>query len=75
MAQYYIAQEKPPHLKCIAPWEGAGDQYREMLMRGGIPQTDFMEFVLSAFPGKGKLEDVRAEGAKYVLSNSKLSNH
>lgn len=30
-----------PALKCIAPWEGATDAYRDTLMRGGIPHVEF----------------------------------
>ncbi|KAL4790764.1 Alpha/Beta hydrolase protein [Aspergillus venezuelensis] len=29
MSQWYIAAERPPHLKAITPWEGIGDFYRE----------------------------------------------
>lgn len=39
--QRFIAAEKPPHLKAIAPWEGAGDFYRQTLCRGGIPNPAF----------------------------------
>ena len=31
MAQWYIAAEQPPHLACIAPWEGTSDIYREFV--------------------------------------------
>jgi len=41
MSQYDTAQEKPPHLKAIAPWEAAGDQYRGMILPGCIPQPEF----------------------------------
>lgn len=30
-----------PALKCIAPWEGATDAYRDTLVRGGIPHGAF----------------------------------
>ncbi|KAF7720390.1 hypothetical protein EC973_009508, partial [Apophysomyces ossiformis] len=35
VAQWFIAAEHPPHLSAIAPWEGAADVYRDMLMWGG----------------------------------------
>jgi hypothetical protein len=66
MSQYYIAALKPPHLTCIAPWEGAGDQYRETICRGGIPWPNFFDAVLAGQPGKGRVEDVKAEVQKCV---------
>lgn len=45
IAQWFIAAERPPHLKCIAPFEGASDAYRESLCRGGVPQPQFSAFV------------------------------
>ena len=35
--QWYIASSNPPHLACIAPWEGWNDMYRDEYMIGGIP--------------------------------------
>jgi predicted acyl esterase len=34
--QWYAAAEQPPHLTCIAPWEGWCDMYRDEYMQGGI---------------------------------------
>ena len=48
----FIAAEKPPHLKAIAPWEGLADYYRELMVRGGIPNTTFMEYRGSGYVGK-----------------------
>jgi len=61
ISQYYIAATKPRHLKCIAPWEGAADQYRETICRGGIPWAGFFEQVMNQQPGRGRMEDLRAE--------------
>ena len=36
MVIWRIAAEQPPHLTCIAAWEGTGDMYRESFMPGGI---------------------------------------
>lgn len=47
MTQYRIAAEQPPHLACIAPWEGTGDLYRESIAFGGIDSTGFNEGVAS----------------------------
>lgn len=51
IAQWFIAAERPPHLKCIAPLEGAGDIYRDILCRGGIPQTAFWDFLSTKLYG------------------------
>ena len=37
--QWYTAALNPPHLTCIAPWEGHGNMYRDEYMRGGIPHV------------------------------------
>ena len=52
MAQWFIAAERPLHLKCIAPFEGASDTYREMACRGGVPTKAFIRFITSALFGK-----------------------
>lgn len=52
MAQWFIAAERPPHLKCIAPLEGASDVYRELLCRGGVPQTAFWGYLADLMVGK-----------------------
>ena len=41
IVQWFIAAQNPPSLKAIAPWEGAGDFYRQTLCRGGIPNPAF----------------------------------
>ncbi len=40
MVQLYIGALNPPHLTCLAPWEGQNDLYRREYMRGGIPGGD-----------------------------------
>lgn len=47
----FIAAERPPHLKAIAPWEGVGDFYREQVCRGGIPGPQFWTGLLRATQG------------------------
>lgn len=51
VAQYWAAIEQPPHLKCIAPWEGLSDLYRDLSRRGGIPWAPFVKWVLLGVPG------------------------
>jgi hypothetical protein len=41
MAQWLMAAAGPPSLKCIAPYDGAVDLYREQVYHGGI-HCDFM---------------------------------
>lgn len=36
VSQYRVATLKPPHLRCILPWEGAADPYRDVVYQGGI---------------------------------------
>ena len=40
--QWWVANLKPPSLKCIMPWEGAADQYRDVLYHGGIFGAGFI---------------------------------
>ncbi|HKA82121.1 MAG TPA: CocE/NonD family hydrolase [Xanthobacteraceae bacterium] len=40
--QWWVANLKPPSLKCIVPWEGAADQYRDILYHGGIFANGFI---------------------------------
>jgi predicted acyl esterase len=47
----FIAAERPPHLKAIAPWEGIADYYRELLGRGGIPNDAFVDYRGSGYCG------------------------
>lgn len=41
-SQYYTATQQPPHLKCIAPWDGGTDVYRDLCYQGGIFFSSFM---------------------------------
>lgn len=34
--QFLIAAQKPPHLKCIVPWDGGVDAYRDRQYQGGL---------------------------------------
>lgn len=65
ITQWYTAAARPPHLACIAPWEGHGNMYVDEYMRGGIPryvvQRDVMCF------GNYEMEDLRAGMMAYPL--------
>jgi predicted acyl esterase len=62
MSQWRAACEQPPHLTCIAPWEGTGDLYRESVFMGGIPQIGFIQFMGNATVGLGFAENVFVNG-------------
>jgi len=70
MPQWRIAAEQPPHLTCIAPWEGTGDLYRESLYEGGIPGTTFNGFVVGGLTGQGYVDDTVAMAQEYPLMNA-----
>ena len=58
MSQYRVAALRPPHLACINPWEGLSDVYREYAYHGGIPETNFHEFMQwSCRCSLGQVED------------------
>ncbi|MFC2044983.1 CocE/NonD family hydrolase [Chloroflexota bacterium] len=44
MTQYMVAALQPPHLKCIAPCDGATDLYRDFFYKGGIFNAWFFGF-------------------------------
>ena len=41
-SQWRLANLQPPSLKCILPWEGRADQYRDQAYHGGIFSIGFM---------------------------------
>lgn len=68
--QWTTAIARPPSLRCIAPWEGFNDFYRNVLCRGGIPKTDFASFIFDGtIRGRNKREDLRKMLEKYPLMN------
>lgn len=69
MCQTRIAAYEPPHLTCIAPWEGTTDIYRESLFEGGIPALSFNEFIGGSLTGPGGVDDQVEMGRKYPFMN------
>jgi len=69
MTQWRIAAECPPHLACIAPWEGSGDIYRQSLYEGGIPALSFNDFVVSSVTGPSGIDDVVENAKKFPFFN------
>ena len=67
ISAWFAAAEQPPHLAAIAPWEGMSDIYRDLVMRGGIPDFPFPRFLVRNFVGKNLREDLVAEGERHAL--------
>jgi uncharacterized protein len=74
-SQWFTAAEQPPHLAAINPWEGVSDVYRDLVMRGGMPDIGFAKQLQDgSFFGNGQKEDILAEAAKYPLVNELWEN-
>jgi uncharacterized protein len=70
VAQWITAAEQPPHLAAINPVEGFSDVYRDLVMRGGMPDIGFAERLqLYSYAGKNQREDILAEVERYPLMN------
>ena len=68
--QWFTAAEQPPHLAAINPWEGMSDTYRDLVMRGGMPDSSFAAALRdNSFRGHGQQEDIIAEADKYPFMN------
>ena len=60
MVIWRIAAEQPPHLTCIAAWEGTGDMYRESMTYNGIPRPCFESRIVSSCACSNYVEDLCA---------------
>ena len=69
VAQWFAAAEQPKHLAAIAPWEGVSDVYRDLVLRGGIPDLHFAKRLEVNYMGKGQREDVVEEAQRSPLMN------
>ena len=67
ISQWFVAAEQPPHLAAIAPWEGMSDIYRDLVMRGGMPDLGFPRFLSHSFIGKNRREDLADEAERHPL--------
>jgi predicted acyl esterase len=68
VSQWFTAAEQPPHLAAINPWEGVSDVYRDLVFRGGMPDTGFARQLQDgSFFGKNRKEDVLAEAEAHPL--------
>jgi len=68
IAQWRVAELRPPHLAAINPWEGWTDTYREIVRHGGIPETWFWPFLqqFMAF-STTQVEDLLSETKEHPL--------
>ncbi|MBU2668226.1 CocE/NonD family hydrolase [Actinoplanes bogorensis] len=68
VAQWLTAAEQPPHLAAINPWEGVSDVYRDLVLRGGMPDTGFARQLRDhSFWGNAGKEDIVAEAEQHPL--------
>jgi uncharacterized protein len=68
-SQWFTAAEQPPHLAAINPWEGFSDVYRDLVLRGGMPDLAFTTQLQHNYAGQNQREDVAAEAQRYPLVN------
>lgn len=74
ISQWHIAAQQPPHLACIAPWEGMSDMYRESLYEGGIPSIRFTRFATIDAAGLNGIDDQAEMALRYPLMNAYWRN-
>ena len=75
VSQWFTAAEQPPHLAAINPWEGVSDVYRDLVMRGGMPDIGFARQLQNgSFFGKNQKEDIISEVEHYPLVNDLWEN-
>ncbi len=68
VSQWFAAAEQPPHLAAINPEEGVSDVYRDLVLRGGMPDTGFAEMLQNTnFLGLGRKEDILTETDQHPL--------
>jgi predicted acyl esterase len=69
ISQWFTAAEQPPHLTAIAPCEGMSDIYRDLVMRGGMPDYAFPTSWATHWVGRRRREDLVADAKRYPLMN------
>lgn len=75
VSQWFTAAEQPKHLVAINPWEGVSDVYRDLVLRGGMPDTGFAQQLQDgSFFGKNQKEDLLSEVERYPLINDLWEN-
>ena len=69
ISQCFTAAEQPPHLVAINPWEEFNDAYRDLMMRGGMPDLGFAERLQLNYAGSQRREGIVSEAKQYPLMN------
>ena len=67
ISQWFVAAEQPSHLAAIAPWEGMSDVYRDLVVRGGIPDFPFPRQLGMNLVGKRLREDLVGDAEAHPL--------
>lgn len=68
VAQWFAAAEQPPHLAAVNPWEGVSDVYRDLALRGGMPDDGFAATLQrNSFWGRSRKEDILTEIRQHPL--------
>lgn len=70
MANWKIASTQPPHLACLAAWEGQSDLYRESYFCGGIPNPAYEANIIKEVACKTYVEDTVEMCYRYPEWNS-----
>lgn len=71
IVQWFIAALRPPSLKAIAPWEAAGDLYREQFARGGVWDSALFDTITAhVIKGNSGLEHFAEMYRRSPLQNS-----
>ncbi|MFF2554189.1 CocE/NonD family hydrolase [Nocardia sp. NPDC058058] len=70
VTQWAIAAQQPPHLACIAPWEGTSDIFTEAMYEGGVPGLTFHSALVGFLTGPGLVEDIGEMGRRYPFLNN-----
>lgn len=70
MANWKIAALQPPHLACLAAWEGTSDLYRESYFCGGVPNPAYEENIVKELACKTYVEDTVEMCYRYPQFNS-----
>jgi predicted acyl esterase len=66
MLQWFMAIENPPHLACIAPYDGLNDPYRYMGYPGGI-EGAFLSYWINSSVRVPNLYPTNGDNPRYVV--------
>lgn len=70
VSQWFAAAEQPPHLACIAPWDGFVDTYESLFVPGGVSEVGFCGGVIGNMQGKNGVEHSVQMGRDHPLKDA-----